>query len=312
MAQLIPTLSGKSASAFGFGTMQFGVGTPDADCGPIYDACRAAGINVFDTAFAYNDGASERALGRLVAKEREDVLVMSKCAHPGPSDRATILDQFDRSRSRLNMDVIDVYFLHRWDDETPLEETLSTLAGLKSDGSIRSVGVSNFAAWQVMKARAVAEKLALNIDVIQPMYNLVKRQAEVELFPMCRSEGIAVTPYSPLGGGLLTGKYRVGGAGRITENPEYAARYAEDWTHEVARKLADFAGRAGRDPATLAVAWVAHNPDVTAPLISGRTMAQLAPSLDAVGLAMEDDFHAEMCRLTRTPPPATDRLEEQG
>ena len=186
------------------------------------------------------------------------------------------------------------------------------MADLLSSGTGRSIGVTNFSAWQTMKAQSIARALDVNIDVIQPMYNLVKRQAEVEILPMATSEGIAVTPYSPLAGGLLTGKYNLGATGRITDNPEYAARYREDWTRDVAAKLARFAAEQGIDQATLAVAWVARNPAITAPLISGRTLAQLQPSLDATTMSMSDQMYEDLCAMTRTPPPATDRLEELG
>lgn len=311
MPLLPASLSGHAASPFGFGTMQFGAGSDEPACGAIFDACREAGINVFDTAFVYNDGEAERVLGRLIARDRrDDLIIMSKCAAVGGAGRANILDQVSRSRSRLGLDVIDVMFIHIWDAETPLEDTFSTLAGLQADGAIRAVGVSNFSAWQVMKARAVADTLGLTIDVIQPMYNLLKRQAEVELFPMCLSEDIAATPYSPLAGGMLTGKYRIGGTGRLTENDMYRVRYGQPWMSETVAKLADFAGRAGQDLATLAVAWMARHPAVTAPLISARSVTQLAPSLAAMDVEMDDAFHAAMSDLTLTPPPATDRTEE--
>lgn len=312
MAELISTLAGEAASPFAFGTMQFGAGSADADCDAIYDACRRSGINVFDTAYGYTGGASERILGRLIAKERDDILLITKCAHPAPSDRANLIRQFDESRLRLQQDMVDVLFLHRWDAVTPLEETMETLAGFVSAGQVRSIGVSNFSAWQTMKARNVAGNFGLTIDVIQPMYNLVKRQAEVEILPMALCEGLAVTPYSPLGGGLLTGKYNAGDArGRIVENPEYASRYRENWMANTARDLQIFAAKRGLNPITLAVAWVAHHPAITAPLISGKSLQQLKPSLDAIGMAMSQELRNAMSALSPTPPPATDRLEEQ-
>lgn len=311
MPTLPLTLSGNTPSRYAFGTMQFGQGTPEADCAAIYDACRTAGISVFDTAFGYTDGASETILGRLAKTEREHLLILTKCAHPAPSTKANILAQVDASRRRLNMDVLDVLFLHRWDPTTPLEDTIETVATLQARGIVRGLGISNFSAWQVMKAQAICAHLGTRIDVIQPMYNLVKRQAEVELFPMCLSENIAVTPYSPVAGGLLTGKYAKGGSGRIATNPEYTARYSEDWAQDVATRFADLASELGVHPATLAVRWVAHHPAVSNPLISGRTLDQLAPSLDAITEDISDDLHAQISALSRTPPPATDRLEEQ-
>lgn len=311
MTKLVSTLSGKPASKFAFGTMQFGGGSSEDDAATVYGMCRGAGINVFDTAFGYTNGASERQLGKLIAKERDDVVVMSKCAHPAPSTPENISAQFDESRKRLNQDIIDVLFLHRWDNDTPLENTLTTLAEFKANGTIRSIGVSNFSAWQVMKAQGVAASLGISIDVIQPMYSIVKRQVEVEILPMAISEGIATTPYSPLGGGLLTGKYQRGESGRLKENPEYTARYAEQEAFDSAEALAKLAGDMGVHPATLAVAWVAKNPAITATLISGKNADQFAPSLQATTYKLSDTDYGKISALSRTPAPATDRLEEQ-
>jgi len=235
---------------------------------------------------------------------------MTKCAYLGSSSAPDLIQQFDTSRKRLKQDMVDVLFLHRWDDNTPLEETFETLAGFKDKTQIRAIGVSNFSAWQVMKAQSVAKTFGLSIHVTQPMYNLIKRQAEVEILPMCASEGIAVTPYSPLGGGLLTGKYSQATTGRLTEDHRYAARYNQDWFRKTAQDLTDKAAELNMHPATLAVAWVAKNTSITAPLISGKTPEQLRPSLDALQFDMPDDLHKDISSMSRTPPPATDRLEE--
>ncbi len=152
-------------------------------------------------------------------------------------------------------------YLHRWDDDTPLEETFGALAKMVESGRVRHIGVSNFTAWQVMKAARVAHDFSLPIAMLQPMYNLVKRQVEVEILPMALSEGFAVVPYSPLGGGLLTGKYAGGASGgRITDDPMYKLRYGQDWMHAAAASLSQFAADLGVSPITLAVAWVAKNP----------------------------------------------------
>lgn len=307
---LITSPSGQPASEFGFGTMQFGAGTPEPDCAEIYDLCRSEGVNVFDTAYVYTGGKSETILGKLIAQDRDDIVLMTKCAYTSDASGPDLVRQFDESRKRLDQDMVDVLFLHKWDDTAPLEVTFETFASFKEKGHIRAIGVSNFAAWQVVKAQSVARHFDLSIHVIQPMYNLVKRQAEVEILPMCASEGIAVTPYSPLGGGLLTGKYGAQTAGRLIEDDRYAARYDQDWFRKTAQDLTDTAGDLGVHPATLAVAWCAKNPDITAPLISGRTVAQLRPSLDAIRFNMPDELYERITALSQTPPPATDRLEE--
>ncbi len=274
------------------------------------NSCRAAGVNFFDTAYAYTDGASERLLGRFAAAERERLIIATKVDYKGGSSAASVRRSFDESRRRLGLDKIDLLYLHRWDGEVPIEETFSALADLVTAGGVRFIGVSNFAAWQVMKAQCVARRLGVEVTALQPMYNLVKRQAEVEILPMAESEGLAVAPYSPLGGGLLTGKYAAGGSGRLTGNEMYRKRYAPSWMHEAAERLALLARDEGVAPATLAVAWVMRHPAVTAPIVSARSAEQLAPSLAAAEFAMDDALHARLSALTPTPPPATDRLEE--
>ncbi len=306
---MFSTISGSDVSRFSFGTMQFGGGADEAESGAMYAACREAGINFFDTAYGYTGGASEEILGRLVAPERDAVFVATKCAYTGAAP-ADIHMQVAESRRRMGIEVIDLLYLHRWDDTVPLEETLEALAGYASSGEVRYFGVSNFASWQVMKARRIAQDLGFDITALQPMYNLVKRQVEVEVLPMALSEGFAVCPYSPLGGGLLTGKYVGGGTGRLVEDERYAARYAPGWMGEAAAGLVTIADELGLSPATLAVAWVARHPGVWGPIISARSAEQLRPSLDAVTFEMGDALYERISALSPTPPPATDRLEE--
>ncbi|WP_457773550.1 aldo/keto reductase [Phycobium rhodophyticola] len=191
-----------------------------------------------------------------------------------------------------------------------MEEQIETLAQLREDGAVRYLGLSNFAAWQVMKARQIAQSLGHDIAIIQPMYNLVKRQAEVELLPMCHAEGIACAAYSPLGGGLLTGKYTKGASGRLTEDEQYNARYSDASMRVAAQGLADLAQELGHDPATLAAAWVAHHASGPMPILSARSVEQLAPSLAAIEFELDDALYHRISALYPAPPPATDRTEE--
>jgi len=258
----------------------------------------------------YTDGASETLLGPMVAAERDAIYLATKVAYMGGAGAKNITTMFDQCRRQLGLDSVDLLYLHRFDDDTPLEETFSTMAEMQQAGLFRHIGVSNYSAWQVMKAQAIAKSLGTQIDVIQPMYNLVKRQAEVEIIPMAVDQDIKVVPYSPLGGGLLTGKYANGGTGRITEDARYAERYSQQWMHDAARDLAKFAAAEGVPPATLAVAWVAAHQCRPAPIISARSVEQLEPSLAAVDFKMNDTLYDKLTALTPTPPPATDRLEE--
>lgn len=304
------TISGKPASAFSFGTMQFGGKASEAESADLYAVCRSSGINFFDTAHAYSGGKSERILGQLAASERDEVFIATKCGEGQSVAPDLIRREFDTSRQRLGMDTVDLLYFHRWDVETPLEDSLGVLAEFVQQGAVRFIGVSNYSAWQVMKAQRVAEDLGFRIKFLQPMYNLVKRQVEVEILPMAISEGFAVAPYSPLGGGLLTGKYQGDAGGRLTDDPMYTQRYAPDWMHRAATGLKDLASEAGVHPATLAVAWVAQRPGVHGPIISARSAEQLAPSLAAIDYELDEDLYAAISALSPTPPPATDRLEE--
>ena len=302
---------GSAPSALSFGTMQFGGKADEAASRDLFRACRQRGVNMFDTAYVYTEGRSEEILGGLIQKERDKLIIATKADYAGGNGAESITESCQTSRKRLGIDVIDLYYLHRFDADTQLEESFEALAALKQDGLIRHVGVSNFAAWQVMKAQAVAAKFDLRIEAIQPMLNLVKRQVEVELLPMCMDQSIDCYPYSPLGGGLLTGKYRAGGdEGRLLESEMYAQRYGPEWMHHTAADLATVARQMRTDPATLAVAWAMHRKGVTAPIASARSVEQLLPSLDALQVDWDDALEARVTALTRAPAPATDRLEE--
>ncbi len=311
MKQTLTSLNGTPASRLAFGTMQFGGRADAAASAAMFEACIAAGITHFDTAHVYTDGASETLLGQFLGSRRDELIVATKAAYSGGAGRDNILNSAETSRRRMQLDTLDVLYLHRFDPETDMAESFETFSRLKEKGHIRHIGLSNFAAWQVVKAAGVAAAFGLDIAVIQPMYNLVKRQAEVEILPMADDLGILVAPYSPLGGGLLTGKYGAGGSGRLSEDDRYAARYGQAQMHESAQGLTKIAGEAGLHPATLAVAWAARHPTGPSPIISARSVEQLQPSLDALNFEMSDELYARLSALSPTPPPATDRLEEQ-
>lgn len=311
MSHDIHSPDGTPISRFAFGTMQFG-GTADEDASrAMFEACLEAGITHFDTAHVYCDGTSEEILGRLAAPHRDRLVIATKAGYSGGAGTENLRAQLDVSRKRLDMDQVDILYLHRFDPLTDLEETIDCLASFKSEGLISYVGLSNFAAWQVMKAVALAETRGFAIDILQPMYSLVKRQVEVEILPMAADQGIAVAPYSPLGGGLLTGKYRRANAtGRLAADARYAARYGMDWMHEAATGLSTIAAEVGDHPATLAVAWAARHPTAPMPILSARNTDQLAPSLAALHYQMDDALYNKLSALSPPPPPATDRIEE--
>ncbi len=304
-------------SALCFGTMQFGAGATEKDSAALYESCRAAGINFFDTAYVYNEGRSEEILGKLIASEREELVLVTKAGAVGGCSAKTITDQLNTSLKRLGQDYTDIFFLHMFDADTPLEESFEALAKLKEMGKFFHLGVSNFAAWQIMKAQAIAQRYGYpEIEFLQPMYNLVKRQVEVEILPMAADQKMQVISYSPLGGGLLTGKYldaqnQENARGRLDWDKKYATRYGVDWMHEAATKLHQLANELGTSPATLAVAWAAKHNSITAPIISARNSAQLTPSLDALHFQLSDAMYDTISSFSPRPAPATDRLEEQ-
>jgi len=305
-------------SSLCFGTMQFGDGADEKDSQEMYEACRNSGINFFDTAYVYTGGKSELILGKLISKDRDNIILITKAGSVGGSSGSNIRTQLEDSLRRLNQDYVDVFFLHHWDDNIALEETFETLKELKEEKKFFQLGVSNFSAWQVMKAKALAEKYGFpNVDILQPMYNLVKRQAEVEILPMAKSENIGVISYSPLGGGLLTGKYETenntsnkNSSGRLHDNAKYKLRYGQSWMYEAASKLQKLAEDINYDPIALAVAWVSYNDAITAPIISARNLKQLKPSLDSVNINLDEATYNLISQISPTPPPATDRLEE--
>ncbi len=315
--------TGLQVSGLCFGTMSFGGDADEDTARALYTRCRDAGINFFDTADMYNKGRSEEILGRLAEGQREELILASKGYFPTGEDRNQrgasrkhLQHAIEASLRRLRTSYIDIYFIHRFDDATPLEETLRGLEDLVRQGKILYPAASNFAAWQVEKALGIAARNGwARMEVIQPMYNLVKRQAEVELLPMAAAENLGVMPYSPLGGGLLSGKYSAGQRpehGRVIDNPIYQKRYGQEWVFAAAGAFSDFARSMGYHPATLAVAWVASHPAVTAPIIGARNPDQLEASLAAADLALGADLRAEISALTPEPPPATDRSEERA
>jgi aryl-alcohol dehydrogenase-like predicted oxidoreductase len=293
-----------------FGTMQFGAGADPTASAALFDAARAAGVTHFDTACGYAEGRAETILGALAAPERDALFVATKVGYVGGAGRANILAQFDGSRRRLAMDSVDLLYIHRHDPGTDMAETIDTLADLQSRGLIGHIGLSNHPAWAVMKAQALARARGTRIAAIQPMLNLVKRQAEVELLPMAADQAIAAFTYSPLGGGLLSGKYLAGETGRLSHDQRYAARYGDPRMAKAAADLAGLATETGLSPVTLAVAWVMTHPFAPAPIVSARNPAQLAPALDAARLELPPDLRARLDALFPAPPPATDRSEE--
>lgn len=313
--------TGVKVSSLCFGTMSFGGIADEKMSGEMFHQCREAGVNFFDCANVYVEGRSEEILGKLIADCRDQVVITSKVyfntgdgVNDGGSSRYHIVRAVEASLRRLNTDYIDLYFIHHFDDITSLEETLSVLNDLVRQGKVLYIGASNYAAWQVAKALGISREHAwARFECIQPMYNLVKRQAEVELLPMAISEQVGVISYSPLGGGLLTGKYgrkKKPASGRLLENEMYKVRYGDEEVYAVAEQFTGLAEELNLNPVSLAIAWVNAHDGITAPIIGARNTRQLQPALASVDIDMTAELYDRISGLSSQPPLATDRNEE--
>ena len=312
--------TGVQVSPLCLGTMSFGDEADEDVSAQMFHRARRAGINFFDTADVYGQGASEEILGKLVSGRRDEAVIASKVFFPTGQDvnarglsRRHIARAVEASLARLGTEWIDFYFVHAFDEITPIEETLGALDDLQRQGKIRYPAVSNWAAWQIAMALGISAREHLaRFELIEPMYNLVRRQAEVEILPLAEAQKMGVVTYSPLGGGLLTGKYGTGKrpeSGRLVENARYADRYGLQTDYATADRFTAFAQEIGVTPATLAVAWAMSHPAVTAPIIGARNLAQLEDSLTALNVEMTGELREKISALSPAPPPATDRTE---
>ncbi|MGH6925112.1 MAG: aldo/keto reductase [Propylenella sp.] len=318
--------TGVKVSELCLGAMTLGREVSEADSARMLDRFVAAGGNFIDTADVYSRGESEKILGRwLKTKDRDDLVIATKVRF-GTDDPANrrlnrwglsrrhILSAVEASLKRLQTDHIDLYQVHNWDAATPLEETLATLDGLVRAGKVRYLGVSNFAGWQLQKAIDISKANGWEQFVsLQPLYNLLDRELEWELLPVCRNEGLGVIPWSPLRGGWLSGKYHRG----IAEAPagsrgalagaqgwsETWERYANEHTWAVIDALLAVAKETSKSPAQVALRWVAQRPGVTAPIVGARNMEQLEANLGAAGWPLSADQMQRLDKASEKPLP---------
>ena len=259
------------------------------------------GIDFFDTADMYSVGASEEVLGRALKDfaKRDQVIVGTKLFNPmgeGPNDRGLsrkhIFDAIDASLRRLGMDYVDLYQIHRFDPETPIEETLEALNDVVRSGKARYIGASSMFAWQFGKMLAVSrERGWARFASMQNHYNLVYREEEREMLPLCREEGIGVLPWSPLARGLLSGGRRRGQEGGTlrAQTDKYSSELYEDSDFDVVDRVVELAGRRGLAPAQIALAWLLHQPGVTAPIVGVSKMQHLDDAVAALDVKLSDD-----------------------
>lgn len=316
--------SGLDVSRLCLGTMTFGREASEAESFAILDRFIAAGGNFIDTADTYSAGLSETIIGHWLAdKNRDDIVLATKVrfgTRPGANQRGLgrkhILAECDASLRRLGTDFIDLYQVHMWDYETPIEETIDALDDLVRSGKVRYLGLSNFAAWQMAKTVTLQRERRLAPFVsIQPLYNLLDRELEWEILPFARSEGLGVIPWSPLRGGWLSGKFKRGLTKPVEgSRVEKAERegWSENWTgydnegtwatldalHAIAAELS-------RSPAEIAIAWLLAQPGVTAPILGVRSLAQLEGNLGANSVVLPEDALARLDKASakRVPYP---------
>ena len=309
--------TGLSVSRLCLGTMTFGLQTEEAASHAILDKAADAGVNFIDTADVYPLGGTEQLVGRteeivgkwLKGKRERYILATKAVGKVGPSpwdqgaSRKHLLDAIDASLCRLGTDYVDLYQLHSDDAQTPLDETLEALDTIVRQGKARYIGVSNFLAYRLARALGRADVLRVARFVsVQPRYNLLFRQIERELLPLAQEEQLAVIPYNPLAGGLLTGKHRhdvaptegrftatVGKAGEM-----YTQRYWHEREFHTIEKLKEIAAQAGKPLTQTALAWVLANPTVTSAIIGASRAEQLTDTLGAADLTLDADLKAKL------------------
>jgi aryl-alcohol dehydrogenase-like predicted oxidoreductase len=301
--------------------MTFGLQCDEPASVEILDKAADEGIDFLDTSDAYplggelsTRGVTEEIVGRWLRGKRDRFIVATKCfvpTGPAPFDagnsRKHIMSAVEASLRRLQTDYIDLYQLHGYDRETPIDETLGALDDLVRQGKVRYLGCSNFLTYQLVRAVGRTETLRLaRLDCVQPRYNLLFRQIEREMLPYCAEDGIGVIPYNPIAGGLLSGKHSRAGApaegGRFTlgtAGPMYQDRYWHDREFDTVDALGRLAKQAGVSLVTLSVAWVLSNTAVTAPIIGASNPGQLDASLAAVSYRLDDDLKGQLDDLTR-------------
>lgn len=311
--------TGMKVSEICFGAMTLGRETAEEDSYPLLDRFAEVGGNFIDTANVYTRGISEEIVGRWLQNQSRDQFIIATKVRfgmgDGPNDiglsRKHILSAVEASLRRLQTDYIDLYQIHCWDPGTPLEETLSTLNSLVQSGKVRYIGASNLAGWQLQKAVDLSRQYGWEVfSCLQPLYNMLDRDAEWELLTVCENEGLGVIPWSPLRGGWLTGKYnrnmdgplsntRIDQASREGWSETWEA-YATERTWSILDAVTAVGEETGKTPAQVALRWLLSEPTVTAPIVGVRTIAHLEDNLGAVGWRLSPE---QLARLNEVSEP---------
>jgi aryl-alcohol dehydrogenase-like predicted oxidoreductase len=309
--------SGSSLSVFGLGTMTFGAESDEATSHAILDRYVEAGGRFIDTADVYSKGVSEEIIGRWLAKTSVEGIVVATKARfamgDGPDDvgagRRHLVKALDASLTRLGVEAVDLYQMHSWDPDTPLEETLETLNEFVVSGKVRHIGVSNYLGWHLERAAQITSHHGWSPVVsLQPQYSLLSREIELDVLPVCLELGLGILPWSPLGGGWLTGKYsadqRPSGATRLGEDPGRGVEAYDlrnnDKTWDVVSEVESIAADRGVTMSQVALNWARARPGITSVLLGCRTVSQLEENLGALEWELAPE---EMGRLTRVSAP---------
>ena len=305
--------TGLKVSELCLGTMTFGHSTDESEARKIVDLAFDAGINFFDTADSYGNGDSEVLTGKALKGRRRDAVVASKFFNPmgpGPNDsgmsRVRIFNAVEDSLKRLQMDHIDLYYIHHVDTQTPLEEMLRALDDLVHQGKVRYTACSNYQAWRLCEALWIsASKNLARFVCYQPQYSLVVRDIEQELMPLCRHKGLGVVVWSPLAGGFLSGKYRPGARALEGTRSQEAWAYPEPYfaanADETLAVLLKVAADLGRTPAQVAIRWVLEQPGISAAIVGARSAAHLRNNLEASSLRLQGEALERLNEISRLP-----------
>ena len=290
--------SGLKVSLLGLGTNQFGGKVSPKEAAAIIDAAIDGGVNFLDTANMYQQGRSEEAIGKAIQGKRSSILIATKVFHKvapgGPNDygssRKHIFAAIEDSLKRLKTDYVDLYQLHFWDENTPLEESMQALDDLIHAGKIRYIGASNFSAWQLTQANAIARQNGWTQFVsLQPHYHLLAREIEAEIIPACQYLKVGILPYFPLAGGFLTGKYKEGSAppkGSRGEDSEHVQQYFTSRYYKIIRQLADFAKKQGYSLNVLAHAWLMAQKQISSVISGVSKVAQIQANIASLAWEM--------------------------
>lgn len=301
--------SGLKVSQVCLGTNMMGSYVDDARSAELVDTFLDTGGNFIDTANIYTGGASETAIGKALTNRRHEAVVATKAAGPageGPNDKGAsrrhLISQAEASLQRLQTDYIDLFILHVWDNDTPLDETLRALDDLVRQGKVRYVGVSNYNGWQAVKALWTADRLGLDpIRSIQLRYSFLRREAEAETFAAAQAHGLSVTPYWLLEAGVFTGKYKRGEkpeeASRFGQRPGMADRFMNDETLDVAERVQAIAERTGNTPTDVVIAWALSKPVISSVIVGTSRPEQVKANNASVDVKLSEEDLAELDAL---------------